>query len=40
MSLGAVKGDQVKVVVSGQSSDADEVADAIVEILHSTDNGE
>jgi phosphotransferase system HPr (HPr) family protein len=38
MSLGAVKGDQVKVVVSG--SDADEVADAIVEILHTPDNGE
>ena len=40
MSLGAVKGDQVKVVVSGLSSDADAVADAIVVILHSPDNGE
>jgi phosphotransferase system HPr (HPr) family protein len=38
MGLGAVKGDQVKVIVTG--SDADAVADEIVEILHSPDNGE
>jgi phosphocarrier protein HPr len=38
MGLGAVKGDQVEVIVTG--SDADAVADEIVEILHSPDNGE
>ena len=38
MGLGAVKGDQVEVIVTG--SDAEAVADEIVEILHSPDNGE